>query len=113
MYINAYIWTLERWYGWAYLKGSNRDADIENRLVDTVEEGEGWINWEHSIETYTLPYIKHIASGNLLYYTGSSNPVFCDNLEVWGLEGGWGGRGHIYIPMAHSCWCMEETSTVL
>ena len=38
-YINAYIWNLERWYGWTYLQGRNRDA--ENRLVGTVGEGEG------------------------------------------------------------------------
>ena len=31
---------------WAYLQGSNRDADIENRLTDTVREGEGGMNWE-------------------------------------------------------------------
>ena len=34
------------------------DADIENRLVNTVAEGEGGINWESSIETYALQYVK-------------------------------------------------------
>ena len=33
------------------------DADIENRIVDPVGEGEGETNWECSIETYTLPYV--------------------------------------------------------
>ena len=33
------------------------------------------------METYTLPHVKQIASGNLLYDTGSSNLVLCDNLE--------------------------------
>ena len=33
----------------------------------------------------TLPYIKQIANGNLLYDSG--NPVFCVNLEVWDGEG--------------------------
>ena len=28
----------------AYLKGRNRDTDIENGLVDTVREGEGGTN---------------------------------------------------------------------
>ena len=32
---NSYVWNLERWYWWIYLKGSNGDTDIENRLVDT------------------------------------------------------------------------------
>ena len=32
----------------------NRDTNIENRLADTVGEGEGGMNWESSIKTYTL-----------------------------------------------------------
>ena len=35
LYINAYIWNLERWYLWTYLQGSNGDTDIDSRLVDT------------------------------------------------------------------------------
>ena len=31
---------------------------MENTLVDTVEEEEGGMDWESSIETYTLPYAK-------------------------------------------------------
>ena len=38
-------------------------------------EGEGTMNWESTIETYTLPYAKQIASGNLPYDAGSSKPV--------------------------------------
>ena len=37
------------------LKGN---ADIENRLVDTVGEEEGGMNWENSMETDTLSYVK-------------------------------------------------------
>ena len=48
------------------MQGISADTDIENRLVDTVGEGEGRTNGEDSIETYTLPYVKQIASGNLL-----------------------------------------------
>ena len=36
------------------------------------------------METYTVPYVKHIASGNLLCDSGSSNLMLCDNLEGWG-----------------------------
>ena len=63
------------------------------------------MNGLSSLETYTLPYIKQIASGNLLYEAGSSNPVLCDNLEGWDSVG---GRkevqkgGDIHIPMADS-----------
>ena len=65
-----------------------RDTDIENRLVDTVGEGEGWTNWERSMETYILPYVKQIASGNLLYDAGSSAQysmtTWNDGIEVGG-----------------------------
>ena len=50
-------------------------ADIENGPVDAVGEGEGGTDWKSSPETYTLPYVKQIAGGNLLYEAGSSNPV--------------------------------------
>ena len=42
----------------SYLQGRNRDTDIENKLVDPVEEGEGGTNWESSIDIYTLLSIK-------------------------------------------------------
>ena len=54
---------------------------MEDRLVDTAG-GEGGMN-EESMETYTLPYGKQTASGNLLHDPGSSvNPS----------RVGWGGR---------------------
>ena len=54
-----------------------------------------------------------MASGNLLYDSGSSNQ--CSELEG---KGGVGGREvqegrDICIPVADSCWCMAETSTIL
>ena len=49
----------------------NRDATMEIRIVDTVEEGEGGMNSESSNGTYTLSYVKLIAIGKL-HNTGSS-----------------------------------------
>ena len=54
------------------MHGRNRDTDIENGQVDTVGEGVGGMNWEIRIDILTLPCVKQIASGNLLYSTGSS-----------------------------------------
>ena len=31
------------------------------------EEGEGGMNGEITMETYSLPYVKQVANGNLLY----------------------------------------------
>ena len=100
-YISAYIWNLERWYQWSYVQGSKGDTDIKNRLSDTVGEGEGGMIWENSMETYTLPYVKYVASGSLMYNAGNPNLVLCDNLEGWRKEGC--GRGiqeggvHMYV----------------
>ena len=97
-YINAYIWNLEKWYWWTYLQGRKRDTDIENILVDTVEEGEGGTKWESSIDIYTLPCVKQIASGKLLYGTRSS--ARCSVMTYRGGMGGWEGgsrwRGYMY-----------------
>ena len=53
----------------------NRDANMEIRFVNTVEEGEGRMNSEKSNETYTLSYVKLIAVGKL-HNTGSSSQCF-------------------------------------
>ena len=71
----------------------NRDSDIENRLVDTVREGESGTNWESSIETYTLPYVEQlmgncIIQGVLWQHTG----VGCGS----GWEGGSRTGRHMY-----------------
>ena len=60
LYINVYIWNLERWYWWSSLQGSKGDTDVKNRLLATVGVKEGGMTWESSIETYTLPYVKQI-----------------------------------------------------
>ena len=58
-----------------------RDTDIENRLVDTVGEGEGWTNWERSMETYILPYVKQVTSASSMHEAGHPKPVLWDNPE--------------------------------
>ena len=77
-------------------------------------EGENGMNWESSIETYTLTCVKQTVNWKLLYNTGSSNPVLCDNLEGWDEVGGRRevqAGGDICMPVADSCWCMAETNT--
>ena len=41
--------------------------------MNNVGVGEGGMNKDRSMETHTLPYIKQIASGNLLYASENSN----------------------------------------
>ena len=47
------------------MQGRDRDTDVENGLVETVEEGEGRTNGESSTDTYTTTC--KIASGKQLY----------------------------------------------
>ena len=56
-YINAYIWSLERWQWWPYMQDSKRDTDVKNSLFDFVEEGQSGMIWENSIETCILTYV--------------------------------------------------------
>ena len=51
---------------------------------------------EGCMETYTLLYLKEVASGNLLYDLGSSDQ--CPGGVGWGERWRWGSRvrGHIY-----------------
>jgi len=101
-HINIYIWNLEKWCWWTYLQGRNRDTGIENRLMDTAGEGEGGTNWENSIETYILPYVKQISSGKLLYNTGSS--TWCSvTTEMVGWYREWEGDSKKEGPMYTSC----------
>ena len=40
------------------MQDSKRDTDVNNRLLDSVREGEGGMTLENSIETCILPYVK-------------------------------------------------------
>ena len=56
LYINAYMWNLEKLYKWSYLRSGNTDTDVENKCMDTKGEGE-WDelgDWDWHI--YTTMY---------------------------------------------------------
>ena len=42
LYINAYMWYLEKWYRSTYVQGRNRHTDVENGCVDMGWEKKGW-----------------------------------------------------------------------
>ena len=72
MYTNTYIWYLENCTE-ECLQGSNGEADIENRLVD-MGRGEERVRCMKRVTwKLTLPNVKQIANGNLLYGSGNSN----------------------------------------
>ena len=44
------------------MQNIKRDTDVQNRLLDSVGEGEGWLFQENSIETCLLSRVKQITS---------------------------------------------------
>ena len=73
------------------MQGSKRDTDVKNRLLDSVEEGEGGMIWENRIEMCILPYVKQTTSASLMREAEHPKP-----------EGWWGGAFRI---KGHMCTC--------
>ena len=97
-----------------YLQGSKGDADKENRLLETVREGEGGMLGVSSTETHTVPYVKSPV-GFAMWCRLSKTDALCRPRGVgWG-EGGRESQegGNTSVAMADLCWCMAETSTIL
>ena len=63
------------------MQGSKRDADIKNRILNYVGEGEGGMIWENSIETSILPYVKYMTNASSMHEAGHSKLVLWDNTE--------------------------------
>ena len=62
-------------HDWATsLSLSMETQDIENRLLDTVGEGEGGTNWETSMETYTFSWFQSLSLVWLCNPLNSSTP---------------------------------------
>ena len=88
-----------------YSQGSNGETDIENRLMDMGRGEERERCMERGTWKLTLPYVKQIANGNLLYGSEIKQGLHI-NLEGW--DGEEDGRevqegGDIFIPMINSC----------
>ena len=92
--------------------GQQRGCRHRKRLVDTVGEGESGTNWESSMDIHILPCVKH---------SQWKLAIWCRELKpraLWQLRGvPWGREtqegGDRCMPMADSCWCMTEISTLL
>ena len=70
------------------MRDSKRDADVKNRLLYSVGEGEGGMIWENGIETCIISYKKRITSLDSMQDTGCLGLVHWDNPEGWYGEGG-------------------------
>ena len=98
------------------MQNGKRDTDVQNRLLDSVGEGEGGMFQENSIEICILSMVKQISSPGWMHETSAQ--AWCtgktqrDRVER---EVGEGGirMGNTCKSMADSCKCMTKPTTIL
>ena len=97
------------------MQNRKRDTDVQNRLLDSVGEGEGGMFREDSIETSTLLRVKQITSPGWIRETSARG--WCTGKtqrDGMGREVGAGvGMGNTCKSMADSCQCMAKITTIL
>ena len=92
-----------------------RDTDVQNRLLDSVGEGEGGMFRENSIEKYVLSIVKQITSPGWVHETSARAWCTGKTLWVWVERevGGGIGMGNTCNSMADSCQCMTKPTEML
>ena len=92
------------------MQNRKRDTDVQNRLLESVGEGEGGIFWENSIETSMLSRMKQITSPGWMHETSAQG--WCTGKtqrDGMGREAVVGiGMGNTCKSMADSCQCMVK-----
>ena len=97
------------------MQNRKRNTDVQNRLLDSVGEGEGGMVRENSIKTCILSRVKQITSPGWMHETsalaGCTGKTQRNQVER---EVGRGiGMGNTCKSMADSCQCMTKTTTKL
>ena len=97
------------------MQNRKRDTDVQNRLLDSVGEGEGGMFQENSIKTCILSRVKQITSSGWMYETSARTWYTGKNQRDWVERevGGGIGRGNTCKSMDDSCQCMTKTTTIL
>ena len=88
------------------MQNRKRDTDVQNRLLDSVGEGEGGMFQENSIETCILSKVKQITSPGWIHETNArtlsgirGRPSGIGWRGRW--EGGSGWGTHVYPWLIH------------
>ena len=97
------------------MQNRKRDTDVQNRILDSVGEGKGWVFRENNIETCILSRVKQITSPGWMPETSAQD--WCTGKtqrDGRGREVGGGLRiGNTCKSMGDSCQCMAKTTTIL
>ena len=97
------------------MQNRKRDTDVQNRILNSVGEGEGGMFRENRIETSILSRVSQITSPGWMHETSAQG--WCTG-RTWragmGTEEGGGIRmGNTCDSMADSYQCMAKTTTIL
>ena len=97
------------------MQNRKRDTDVQNRLLDSVGEGEGEMFQENSIETSILSRVKQITSPGWMHESSARTWCTGKTQRDWVERelGGGIGMGNTYKSMVDSCQCMTKTTTIL
>ena len=92
------------------MQNRKRDTDVQNRLLDSVGEGEGGMFQENSIKTCILSSVKQITSPGWMHET--SDRAWCTGKtqrdRVEREVGGGIGMGNTCKSMADSCQMYDK-----
>ena len=93
------------------MQNRKRDTDVQNRLLDSVGEGEDRVFRENSIKTCILSRVKQIISPGWMHETSAQ--AWCTGKTQRGQVerevGGGIGMGNTCKSMADPCQCMTKT----
>ena len=95
------------------MQNRKRDTDVQNRLLDSVGEGEGGMFQENSIETSVLSRVKQITSPGWMHETSARAWCTGKTQRVEREVGGGIGMGNTCKSMADSCQCMRKPTKIL
>ena len=97
------------------MQNRERDTVVQNRLWDSVGEGEGGMFRRHSIKTFILSRVKQITSQGWMHETSAwtwcTGKTQRDRVERE--VGGGIGMGNTCKSMTDSCQCMAKANTIL
>ena len=97
------------------MQNRKRDTDIQNRILDSVGEGEGGMFQENSMETCILYIVEQITSPGWMHETSAQ--AWCTGKtqrDGLGREVGGGiGMWNTCKSMADSCQCVTKPTTIL
>ena len=97
------------------MQNRKRDTDVQNRLLDSVGEGEGGMFRENSIEICILSMVKWITSPGWVHETSAQ--AWCTGKTQGNRverDGGGGfGMGNTCKSRADSRQCMTKPTTIL